>query len=547
MICQKFRSSSNFFGKKKEVVKFINNTSAETYLYRSFPDNTRELERVMDINDVGKLNDDDTLVQVTNDIFDVEWSYAGLRSGDGEDIDLTVSAACRINEPRAFLNGYAMERLTTTDSINVTSLENTLIQSCRQPLSDEISSLNYDALKNQDALPAGWWLKKLPDWIGCGWLELKEIKSVSYQSATADKEKQIKKQQKLQELESEALRQQHERELTLRQQQTQFETAKKEIEADARLSEQQRQTKIEELEQQRQKKKLESDIEMEQARLKAEKEKAQVEAEIEEIRHRTDSAKEVLRQAEEAEKRNNEMQNNLKEAMAQLSELAEVTKDAMKENQETSSAIREDRQQRERLGVSVSKMSSQTMELIGKTLSPEYFAQVLREKAGSAARGVMMKKVELTTRDIGVRKVDSLAVNSPLQFEFMPRESGYATVINIGTSGKVWLHSPNAYVGIGKAKVKAGKKYNIPGELLPGEDLSRSGLQYLEVGPPGWEELVVIVTAEPLVTEADIYESTPQNPFSLLSSERVDAMLDQLADMPEESWQAGILSFLVEA
>ncbi len=537
MICRKFRSSSNWLGRKKDIKRFVDTPSAESYLYRTFADGTDRLDRVMDIKDIGKLEDNDILAQVNADIFDVEWSYAGLRANDGKDVDLTIRAACRITDPRACLNEYGIERLKAADTLHVTSLENVLIQSCRQPVSDEISTLSYDALRNQDALPVSWWQKKLPAWMDNNWLELKEIKSVRYESATADKEAQIKKQQKLQELEAEELAQQHERELTLKQQQAQFEAARKEIEADQKLNEKQRQAKLEKLDQERQQRKLQSELDIEKARLEAEKEKAEIEAEIEKIRHNTESANELMKEAQEAEKRNTAMLNDMKEAMNQLSEMASVTKEAVQESHET----------KERLGVSASNLSSRTMELLGKTAGPAYLAQIIREKAAAVSKGIMLKKLELQTRDIGTKKVDALAINSPLQFEFMPCESGYATVINIGTSGKVWLHSPNAYVGIEQAKVKAGEKYQVPGSLLPGEDLRRNGLDYIEVGPPGWEELAVIVTPKPLITETDIYKSTPQSPFSLMSPERVEAMLDQLADMPEDSWGAGILSFLVEA
>ena len=71
-------------------------------------------------------------------------------------------------------------------------------------------------------------------------------------------------------------------------------------------------------------------------------------------------------------------------------------------------------------------------------------------------------------------------------------------------------------------------------------------MDYIEVGPPGWEELAVLITPEPLVSEVDIYSSTPQNPFSIISEKQVEALMDKLADFQEDSWSVGVLSFLVE-
>jgi len=172
----------------------------------------------------------------------------------------------------------------------------------------------------------------------------------------------------------------------------------------------------------------------------------------------------------------------------------------------------------------------------------------LREKADAAPDAVKMKKVAvaLRTRDIGNTPVDSLRINSSLEFEFMSQRSGYATALNIGTSGAVKLNSPNAYVGIEEARVEAGQISSIPGRLLPGGELSRRELSYLEVGPPGWEEPVVIVSPEPLATKADLFDSTKGSPFVALSTDRIAQIVDQLAELPEDAWSAGLLSFPVE-
>lgn len=536
MVCTKFKTTNNWLKKNRDIKSFLNKPASENYLWRMFQDGASRLERIMEPKQIGRLLAADILAQVTTDVFDVEWVYAGLRSDDGTDVDLTVKAIAKVSNPRVFLLEYGLERLKTTDAVSIPLLENMLIQSCKQPVADEIVTITYDALKNQDALPVSWWHKKLSGWINLPWLELKEVKSVCYESAAADKEAQIKQRRKLQELEAAEQAQQHERELTFKQQQDGFELAKKEIENSKTFTEMQQQMQLEELEQKRQQQSLQYQLDMEAAKLKANKERAIIEVEIEQLRNNAASAEELRQQAQEAEQRNKEMLESLKDAMKQLAEMASVTKAAVQEKIGTT----------ERIGVSASGVSTRTMELLGNTASPAYLAQVLRERATAAANSVLMKKLELRTRDIGTKKVDALAINSTLQFEFMAQQSGYATILNIGTSGRVWLHSPNAYVGIEQAKVSAGEKHQIPGQLLPGQDLMRNGLDYIEVGPPGWEELAVIITPEPIISESDIYSSTPQNPFVLMSKERIETLLDQLSYLSEDSWCTGVLSFLVE-
>ena len=56
----------------------------------------------------------------------------------------------------------------------------------------------------------------------------------------------------------------------------------------------------------------------------------------------------------------------------------------------------------------------------------------------------------------------------------------------------------------------------------------------------------MIVSEEPLMASANVFQSTPGSPFVHLSNERVEELLDQLANVPEESWDAGMLAFVVE-
>ena len=210
-------------------------------------------------------------------------------------------------------------------------------------------------------------------------------------------------------------------------------------------------------------------------------------------------------------------------------------------------AIREGVGDAKRLSEHAGHMSAATMELLARPQGSAYLAQIFREKVRRAAHPVMMKKVELRTRDIGNKKVDTLSINSDLQFEFMVNQKGYVTLLNMGTSGKIWLHGPNAYVGIEGSRAEAGRRYAVPGpELLPYERLAQQGLGYVEIGPPGWEELIVIVTDQPIITAQDVFSSTVNNPFAELSPKRVTQLVDQLAELEEDAWTCGLLGFLVE-
>lgn len=531
---------------KKELETFLSKDEIECYVYERFVDGGDELTRIFTVKDVSKeLFQQGLCARVTTATFEVRLAYSGLRDKESAGLDMVVEGRFKIADARAFLKDYGIERLKSTEIITSTALETFLADRCKAAIIDEVVRQTYDHLKNRDALPVQWWQSNLPKWLKLPWLELVEVSAVGYESETADRAAELEKRQELIELEAAEQTQQQEYELWLKKQQEAFDSAVRDIEANRRITEAEQQLQIEELKHKLQQQQLQAKEEVEVAHLEAEKKKAELEAEIARIKNDAELAEETLRRAEEAEVRNKEMVEEIQRAQKELCESIDLLKPAVEAVQAGQAGML--RLNAERLNASASGMSATTMELLGMTGGPTYLAQLFREKAKSDHDTVMMRKVELSSRDIGTRKVDALKINSSLQFEFIANRGGYATVLNVGTSGKVWLQTPNAYVGIDHSKVKAGTSCTIPGpELLPSDQLARQGLGYIEVGPPGWEELIVILTEQPIITAQDIFLSQASNPFVELSPKRIGLLMDQLADLSPDSWACGVLSFLVE-
>lgn len=522
---------------KNALSDFIDAPHSETYHHGQYADGAGRLERTMNVEVIGKWNPSDVCVRVTTAAIDCELSYAGVLDEEGVDFDLVIAGTWKISDRRAFLLEYALDCLKSAGDISVTSLETMLTERCRQWMTDEARKLTYEALKKRDALPIRWWSAKLPQWIGLDWLELVEVKGVHCESVSLDRAAEIRKRQKLTELEEAEKTAQQERELREKERQAEYDHTVREIEAAKECSKRERQMRLDELNRKHEHDTLDAKYQAEIAALEAEKRKAELQAEIEQLRNRADSAEEILRRAKETEERNKETLKAIQEAQSEMAELASFVKEAMQKGEAVT----------DRMNTSVSGMSSETMGLLGRARGPAYLASVFRDKAAASPRPVKVSKVELRTRDIGPKKVDTLAINTPLRFQFLANRSGYATVLNIGTSGKVWLHVPSAYVSTAQAKVQPGNSYQVPGpELLPDERLRQNNLAYLEIGPPGWEELIVIISNEPLVTEKDLLPSTAGSPFAVLPTDRIDELLEQLATLPDDAWDVGILSFLVE-
>ena len=190
---------------------------------------------------------------------------------------------------------------------------------------------------------------------------------------------------------------------------------------------------------------------------------------------------------------------------------------------------------------------------LGYHVEQQTLVESLRKKAQVDGEPVRIRKMALVTReikaatrDIGTVKVRALPINTSLQFEFSTAKAGCVTLLNLGTSGALYVHVPNAYIGVHGARAESGRAYSVPGpELLPWEALQQHGLDYVEVGPPGWEHLVVLVSEKPLLTAEILARASGDSPFVKLDADEIAGMCERLSEQADDQWSAGVLSFLV--
>ncbi len=151
-----------------------------------------------------------------------------------------------------------------------------------------------------------------------------------------------------------------------------------------------------------------------------------------------------------------------------------------------------------------------------------------------------------TTRDIGCKKrPKKLKVGRELNFKITSELAGYLTVLNLGTSGRLWLNVPNSYIK--KAKIEEDQSLAMPGKgTLPWSGLDKAGLEYMEMGPGGWERMAAIVTPQPLIDTTLLYRSYPDQPLVLIERDDLRRIKKKLEQFNQNEWSAAILTFLVE-
>jgi len=308
-----------------------------------------------------------------------------------------------------------------------------------------------------------------------------------------------------------------------------------------KLSDQEQQHQLQLLEKRHRKELIEVDAEIQAAR--HESEKAVLAHELALARMRQDA--EVVHQIEEIEQQaDNRYQvllgefDELKETLGKLADLPDNILAQLANTDERESNVAADRLVSPEYEISVSSLGA-----MGFRVDRQVLVDLLKERVAANPREVVIRKRELRSRDIGTTRVNVLHKDESLQFEFSTKRDGYATVLNLGTSGTIYIHVPNPLVSQEKSLVEKGQSYEIPGlELLPWELAG----DYCENDTTGWEHIAVLVSDKPIVGTDILDRGTLESPFTRLTREELCAIGDLFSIMPPETCSVGLLSMLVE-
>ena len=468
---------------------------------------------------------------------------AVLRDGDGHTWDLHLRGSWAINESRRFVCSAVMDAASSNVNLSNDLVQSWISRTTNAKVLDAVRDQSIEDLRTKDALPARWWEKHLAERLAEQAISV-QVAEVEFVSAEAEAaEAEAARQQDLERL-SQARQRERDAEIREAAGKAEYEKEKKRIEADMALSEQERDHQLQLLERRHRKELIEADAEIANARREAEKAALEHEATMARLRQDAGAVAQAEARDKEAEDRHQAVLkeiDGLKSTLTKIADLPDNLLAQLADRDARRSNAAAERLVSPEFGVSASALAA-----LGFRVERQNLVEALRQKAASDDEKVTIRKTELVTRDIGTAKVKGLPINTSLQFEFTTLRSGHVTLINIGTSGSVYVHVPNAYVTLDNAKVDRARSYAIPGpELLPWERLRQLGLDYVEVGPPGWEHIAVLISDRPLVNSRVLASASSDAPFVKLAAEDIAELCETLSDEPAKQWTAGVLSFLV--
>ncbi len=479
-----------------------------------------------------------TFAQVRTTPQKMEISFAAVvTESSSQAWDLILRGSWMIADPGRFLSSYALSAVSADAPLSRPMAESWLANSLRARVGDAARGKTIAYLRDQDGLPAAWWQKRLDEWMAAGGIRFTVVEAKWESADTARADAERRQREDLQRI-AEFRQQQIQAELRETESTAAYKKEKSRLRADMTLSASEQEQRLRKAELDYRRELLEAEQRVEEARRVADR--AALEHELTMARLANDVAAETdaKQRRETAQQRQAVVEQRLGRARQAVADLGAAPPELLREL--TGHDARKAFQAAERLVSPEFRLPADALAGLGFAVGRQSFTQLLKDRQASDPGQVALAKEELRTRDIGAAKVKALPIGSSLQFSVRSGRDGFFTLLNIGTSGSVYLQAPSAMVRPQASRVVAGRNYLIPGpELFPWPG------DYREEGPGGWEHLAVIVSDEILVDDSTLARSSGDMPIVKLSEDELYGIMERLSRLADGAWSAGVLSFLV--
>ena len=504
----------------------------------------RTFRRIVDSSDHLPIAAEDRFYRVAIS----EWPFSAVfarlaRDTDGNAWDCHLDGQLAVADSRTLLTRYAAAVVTPTSSLSLNMAQSWATQQIRQHVEPIVAERRWQELRDEGASALRWWVDQCEQSLANYGLRL-QVTGIAWHSAEAEAaEAEAARQRDLQRI-REATQRAREAELRESRAKADYEKQRTQIAGDQQLAEGERLHALQMVETRRRREQIEARAQLTAAEHDAER--AALEHELTLARLRRDAAArtQVEETVQRTEERFAQLITQFEAAKTSLDQLAALPDQLLARL--SAADPRTAHAAAERLVSAEFGILPETLSNLGYRIDRQALIQGLRDKAQRDGQPIHIRKRELIARDIGTARVKSLPINTSLQFEFTSARAGYVTLLNVGTSGAISVHVPNTFVAPASAKIAADQTHSVPGShLLSRDDMQRYGLDYLEVGPPGWEHLVVIVSERPLIPAAIMARTNAQIPFASLATPEISDLIETLATEAPDAWSAGTLSFLV--
>jgi hypothetical protein len=511
--------------------------------------------RPLDQNELAsqfRANSNAVFLAVSTTRQSVTLEFVAIRKDEGGHAwDVALDALYTIREPHMFLDGFALDLMSPETGLSRQVTESWLITILRPVVADVVGRRPMTDIREREALPLTWWKAQVMRGLDQYGLDV-TVRKVEWRSADATKAEADQK--RIAEMELIARKANLQRELEVQQlkAEAEYEGKKRALETALNLADLDRTHRLQVLELSHREEVLGIQSRIDDAKRAQDIAVLKHEIRMAELRKDQEAdarAKERDAASAAHAQREKDLAAQAKAALASLGRLHEPLLQGL-----AAADAATQHQAAERLTSVEFGFSTHQLAGLGFDVGTQVLVSVLRSKEERDGRQVVLGKSELVTRDlqvllgksdlvtrdVGVAKVKALHVGQSLTVRLTTERAGHITLLNIGTSGAVQLHVPNALSTAGAAWAVGGRSYNVPGPVLFPWDGD-----YFERGPVGWEHIVGIVSDHPLIDPRIVGRSTPEAPLVCLCGDEVRGLIERLESLPAKAWTAGTLSFRV--
>ncbi|MEW6078692.1 MAG: DUF4384 domain-containing protein [Thermodesulfobacteriota bacterium] len=537
---EKKRGLWRFGGGSKEKLPEAG-PDVDFYTVTALSGEDRELNRVSrdDAEKALGRDENSAILVLKKSSCEMALSFSGiLKDSQGHAWDLQLNGSCSVSDIRNLLGKFGFNSVTPEAPLSDTMLESWLAEAVRHKIKDAVRDTSISDILEKDALPTSWWESQLNKWLAGAGL-ICRITTARWESAEAARAEA----ERIRQQDMERIARERERQLQAENREAKaradYAKEKARIEADRKLSQKEQAHQLQVLELKHRKELLAAEAEMENARRAVEQAALEHEVTVARLRHDLKSVGEGETRLAEAHEQHAALATTLEKATAVLDQLGRISEPLLQQLVSRDSG--DAHQAAERLVSPEFGVSAAALAALGFGVANQSLVETLNGKQTKDSQSVQLSKADLTTRDIGTARVKALPIRRSLQFKVVSRRAGYVAILNLGTSGAVYLQVPSALTGGQHLQVVEDKPY-----FVPGEELFPWKWDYREEGPAGWEHMVAIVSDEPVIPDEIVARSTPESPIVRLTPEEMEGLFTSLEELPAESWTAGVLSFLVE-
>lgn len=538
------RKSKNKFFNNKDLSEFMSDSNFSYYVYNNdIDDNIFRIDTVRDAKKLLKKKNTDIIRIIKRPFFSV-LNFSMLKDCNDEEFDLKINCHLSItNYENAIKDTYTyldIEKEFTRDTLTqiiITKLRTFVLMVCKK------HSFNY--YRNEEGYNCDMMVIDLNNALLMNYLEVSSVITQKWESFSLDQKKEIERQENEFNAKEKIIEQQRAAELKEKQLNSMYKNETVKIEHDNMLLDEEKNYKLEVARQNRElskiefeKNKLKVAFEIKKIENLGELAKAKAEKDMEEIKKLNDDLKSERKKTKDIQQLYDKAMDELRKELSSLKDAIIITKNTCKP---VINAVR--------LASESAQLSSKTLELIGEENTNMYLSRKFKEVSRKYPDKIKLSNKAISTRDLSPKitdgkkgKFDYIRIGDVLDFTIKSNTSGYLTLINIGTSGKILIMTPNYHVHPNECKIKRGRRYVVPHDgFLP------DYIELQEIGPAGnWDEIFGIVTDQPIIPEFLVVNSKPNDPFPQLKGTVLEDFLEKLDEAFAEKLYVGYLSFYVD-